>query len=87
MLCWYRRLLQLRKEIPAITQGHIISQQAQDETGLIRITRCLNGQQVTLVFCSKEISVELSDLAGRTDLLSGEVFDGNIHGITALVLQ
>jgi glycosidase len=87
MLCWYRRLLQLRKEIPAITQGQIISQLAQDETGLIRITRCLNSQQVTLVFCSKETSVELSDLAGRTDLLSGEVFDGNIHGITALVLQ
>ena len=87
MLSWYRRLLQLRKTLPAITEGQTVSQQALDEAGLIRITRHLKGQEITLVFCAKETTAQLPDLAGKTDLLSGKVFDGNIAGITALVLQ
>ena len=35
MLSWYRRLLRLRKEAPAITQGLILSQEAGDGSGLI----------------------------------------------------
>ena len=87
MLCWYRRLLKLRKEIPAITEGHILSQEAEDKSGFIRITRHLNGQTVTLLFCSKEAQVELPELAGKHDLLSGSTFDGHLRGITAMVLR
>jgi glycosidase len=87
MLSWYRRLLQLRKSIPALTQGHILSQQADDAAGLIRITRKLGDQEITLVFCAKDTAAELPDLAGRTDLLTEATFDGHIQGITALVLQ
>ena len=86
MLSWYRGLLQLRKEVPALTQGRILSQYADDDAGLIRITRQLDEQEITLVFCAKEGSVELADLAGKTDLLTGKAFDGHIQGITALVL-
>lgn len=87
MLRWYRRLLQLRKEIPAITEGRILCQEAYDDAGLIRITRSLDGQEVTLLFCSKDTAAELPELAGKTDLLSGNVFDGHLKGIAALVLQ
>ena len=86
-LSWYRRLLQLRKEMPVITQGRILSQSADDASGLIRITRHLDGQEITLVFCSKEGSVSLPELAGKTNLLTGQVFDGHLCDITALVLQ
>ncbi len=87
MLSWYRRLLQLRKAIPAITEGTTLHQEARDEDGLIRITKALDGREVTLLFCSKEGSVSLPDLAGKTDLLTGAPFTGTLTGITAMVLQ
>ena len=87
MLAWYRCLLQLRKSLPVLTQGSILSQEANDDAGLIRITRALDGQKITLVFCARECVVDLPDLAGKTDLLTGNIFDGNIRGVTALVLQ
>ena len=86
MLAWYRCLLQLRKSLPVLTQGSILSQEANDDAGLIRITRALDGQKITLVFCARECVVDLPDLAGKTDLLTGNSFDGQLRGITALVL-
>ena len=87
MLHWYRRLIQLRKEIPAITEGKIRSQKARDAEGLICITRVLNGQEVTVLFSSRDTAVDLPELAGKTDLLSGSVFSGHLECITAMVLQ
>ena len=86
-LLWYRRLIHLRKTIPALTQGAILSQQADNEAGFLRITREYCGHTVTLVFCSKETPLFLPDLAGKTDLLSDTTFDGHLQGPTALVLQ
>ena len=87
MLSWYRRLLKLRKELPVITQGRITAQEACDEKGLIRITRALDGAEVTLLLCAKEAVVQLPELAGKTDLLTNTRFDGTVRGITAMVLQ
>ena len=87
MLAWYKRLLRLRKEIPAITRGETAAEQTRDEEGLIRITKALDGQKVTLLFHAGEGTVELPELSGKTELLTGQVFDGKVAGITALVLQ
>ena len=87
MLCWYQKLLQLRREIPAITEGNILCQEACDDTGLIRLTRSLNGQEVTLLFCAKDTAIEQPELSGKRDLLSGQIFGGHLQGITAMVLQ
>lgn len=87
MLSWYRHLLKLRKECPVITNGHILAQEAEDACGLIRITRQLGEDKVTLVFCSKDASLSLPDLAGKTDLLTGKIFDGQLQGISAMALQ
>ena len=87
MLSWYRRLLKLRKELPVITQGRITAQEACDEEGLIRITRTLDGAEVTLLLCAKEAVVQLPELAGKTDLLTNTRFDGTVRGVTAMVLQ
>jgi len=86
MLDWYRRLIRLRKEVPAITQGRILSQEAKDDLGLIRITREYQGQEVTLLFCAKDAAVKLPKLAGKKDLLTGKSFDGCLQGIGAAVL-
>ncbi len=86
MLCWYRRLLQLRREQPAILRGDILSEEARDQDGLILITRRLNGQDITLLFHAGEGRVQLPELAGKRELLSGTSFDGTVNGITAMVL-
>ena len=87
MLQWYRRLLQLRRNTPAIIQGKTVFEQARDEEGLVIITKALEGQKVTLVFRGKEGETHLPELAGKTDLITGKTFDGNITGITAMVLR
>ena len=81
------KLLQLRKTVPAITEGKVISQMTRDDLGLICVTRQHQDQQVTLVFCSRDVTVTLPQLAGKQDLLTGEVFSGKFEGVTAMVLQ
>lgn len=87
MLRWYQNLLRLRREHPAITEGSIVSQEAIDEAGFIRITRKLDDQELTLLFCAKEQTIMLPALSGKIDLLTGKVFDGNFTGIGAMVLK
>lgn len=86
MLLWYRRLLQIRREYPVITEGCTLLQEAIDGAGLIRITKRLDNQEVTLLFCAKDTSVDLPELAGKTDLLTGKAFDGKMSGICTMVL-
>ena len=86
MLRWYRRLLKLRRELPALLEGQVIHQEAEDETGLIRITRRLEDQEVTLLFHAKEGPVHIPGLQGKRDLLSERIFDGTVEGFAALVL-
>ena len=86
MLCWYRRLLKLRREQPAILNGQVVSQEARDGDGLICINRRLNDQTITLLFHAKESSVQIPELAGKWDILNERVFDGAVNGIAAMVL-
>ena len=86
MLRWYRRLLRLRKEFPGILDGQIVREEAWDEEGLIRITRRLTGRDITLLFHAKEGNVQIPELAGKQELLSGTYFTGSVSGITAMVL-
>lgn len=86
MLRWYRRLLQLRREMPGLLEGLPISEEARDEDGLILLKRYCAGRDTTLVFHAREDSVQLPELAGRQDLLENRVFDGTVNGITAMVL-
>ena len=86
MLCWYRRLLKLRKELPAILGAETVSEEADDENGLIRITRRLDNQDITILFHAKEGDVQIPELAGKQDLLGQRVFEGTVQGMTAMVL-
>ena len=86
MLRHYRRLLQLRREMPILTHGQLTRQAADDALGLIRMERQLEGQTVTLLFRAGEGSICLPELAGRRDAITGEVFNGMIEGCRALVL-
>jgi glycosidase len=80
MLRWYKRLLQLRRDIPAITRGQTLSEMTVDECGAIIITRRLADEEITLIFCSKECELPLPRLCGKRDLITGNTFDGILRG-------
>lgn len=84
---YYRRLIALRKEYPALTGGSLVRQDAWDDLCLIRITREKDGRRITTLFHAAEGSVQLPELAGKTDLITGQVFDGTLTGFRALVLK
>ena len=86
MLRWYRRLLQLRREMPQLLWEKCATEEARDEEGLILRKFRIDGRDVTLLFHAKEGSVCIPELAGKLDLLENRVFDGTLSGIAALVL-
>ena len=87
MATWdhYRTLLRIRREYPAITEGRLVCQETRDDQALVRITREKDGQTVTVLFHAAEGSVELPELAGKTDLLTGTVFGGTVEGFAVMV--
>jgi len=86
-LRWYRALIRVRHEIPAIIEGEVIREEARDKDGLIIITRILDGQKVTMIFHCKDDTLYVPEFSGRTNLLTGSIFRGTIEGYTALVLR
>lgn len=89
MATWehYRALLKLRKAYPALTEGRILRQEAWDDLSLIRITRELDVTRLTVIFHAAQGSVQLPELAGKTDLITGKAFDGILTGFRALVMK
>ena len=83
----YQQLLRIRKEYPALTEGALVRQEAWDDLALVRITREKDGRQMTVIFHAAEGAVELPEFAGKTDLLTGDVFGGTITGFRALVFR
>ena len=81
----YRSLLRIRRDYPAVTGGKLLREDAWDDLSLVRITREKDGQKVTVIFHAADGAVQLPELAGRTDLITGTRFDGTLTGFRALV--
>lgn len=86
MFAWYKKLIQVRKGHPAITEGKIVDCMTDDVNELILLVKELAGEQVTLVFHNQMAEVKLEKLAGRRELLSEAVFDGVAGEYAVLVL-
>ena len=84
---YYQQLLRIRREHPALTEGALVRQDAWDDLALVRITRELDGKKMTVIFHAAENTVELPDLAGQQDLISGEIFSGSLSGFRAMVFR
>lgn len=82
----YQTLIRIRHQYPALTEGTLTEQSAEDEVGLITMERRLDGQVITLVFHVKKGTVNLPALAGRKNLLTGEIFSGILGDFEAAVL-
>lgn len=87
MLDYYRTLIRIRHEYAALTEGETVRQYADDETGLICTEKRLGDQRLTVLFHTKRGSVELPELGGRKNLVSGRGFSGRLGDYEAAVLE
>lgn len=83
---YYQTLIRIRHDHPALTEGTVVEQYADDDTGLIYIERTLNGQHVILVFHTREGSAGLQSLQGMKNLVGGSVFTGTLGDYETVVL-
>ena len=81
MLAYYRRLIQLRKDYPCLTDGDALSQSADDEKCLVSMDR----GELTLLFHGGEGEIDVN-LTG-TDLLTDLPFDGKLASYQAVLLK
>jgi len=86
MLAYYRTLIRIRHEYPALTEGELVGQYADDTAGLISMERLLGDRRLTILFHTKRGSVELPGLAGRKNLVDGRDFSGRLGDYEAAVL-
>lgn len=83
---YYQTLIRIRHDHPALTEGTVVEQYADDDTGLIYIERTLNGQHIILVFHTREGSAGLQSLQGMKNLVGGSVFTGTLGDYETVVL-
>lgn len=82
LLAYYRRLIELRKAYPCLTDGDAEEILADDDMGLVTIRR--GG--VTVLFHAKPGKVALPQYAGCQEAITGQPFDGILRGVRAAVL-
>ena len=76
MFEYYQTLLRIRRGYPALTEGELLRQYADNESGLIRMERQLGDVRMTALFHTKKGNVELEKWAGRQELVRGTCFSG-----------
>ena len=87
MFEWYKALIRLRKTRPAIVSGRLLAQQADDQTGLLRILQETGESNAELLFLGKDAPLSLPEYAGKTDLITGQIFGGVMEPFSALIFD
>ena len=59
MFAWYRKLIQMRKEHPTITEGKVIVCECDDEKRMITLIRELANEKVTISFDLQQYTVDV----------------------------
>ena len=83
MLAHYRRLIQLRKSYPCLTEGVADQILTKDDDALV----CIRRGELTLLFHGGEGSLSLPAYSGRMDLLRQCEFDGTLGDFAVAVLK
>lgn len=88
MYQWYRKLIQIRKAHPVITEGRIAAKWSLDEEGVVVIRKQYGKEQITMIFHNGAVptALETASLIGVKDLLSGAPFVGTIGSYEVLLL-
>lgn len=87
MLHYYKNLIRIRHGYPVLTEGRLVKQYTDDSTGIIYMERCLNGQRMIVVFHAQGGNVELPELKGRRNLVTGQGFSGILGNYETAVLE
>ncbi|MDE7284016.1 MAG: glycoside hydrolase family 13 protein [Lachnospiraceae bacterium] len=83
---YYQTLIRIRHEHAVLTSGDIVKQYEDDTEGLIYMERHLGNQHIAVIFHMQQGKVELPDLEGRRNLVSGQSFSGCLGDYEAAVL-
>ncbi len=89
---WYRKLIQIRKEYPVLTEGRNVDVFCDDAHGVFAITKELNGSQMILLVHAKagEVSAAevsaLNEMAGLQNLVTNDDFSGKLSAFELAVL-
>lgn len=86
LFCYYQTLIRIRHEYPVLTQGAVVEQYADDETGLIYMERTMKGQRIILVFHTRDGSAGIKALKGMKNLVDGGAFSGQLEDYETAVL-
>lgn len=84
---WYKGLIKVRKAYPQLTEGELVSCDADDEKGLITMVKRLDGKEVTVVFCGKSKGANLPQYSGKQELITEKSFEGTLEGYGAAVFS
>ena len=90
---WYRKLIQLRKECLALTEGRSTEVFCDDEKGILAIKKEKEQETIVLLVHAKagEVGIEeisyLSKLVGYKNLLNEETFSGKLSAFALAVLK
>ena len=86
IFCYYQTLIRIRHEYTVLTAGDIVKQYEDDTEGLIFMERHLGNQNIAVIFHMQQGKVELPDLEGRRNLVSGQSFSGCLGDYEVAVL-
>lgn len=89
---WYRKLIQIRKNYIALTEGRTTKVFCDDAHGVFAITKELNAQQIVLLAHAKDGEVDgaqipqLVDFVGMENVIKQETFSGILSTFELAVL-
>ena len=86
MYAWYQKLIEIRKKYSCICEGETDYFNADDENGILELTRENCDGCVTMIFnCSKK-EIVLEKYKGMKNLISDATFEGKVEAFGAAVL-
>lgn len=89
---WYRKLIQIRKRYPVLTEGRTKDVFCDDEKGIFVITKEKDGQEMILVAHAKEGLVCISEektlhpLNNMHNLITEDIFSGKLSDFELAIL-
>lgn len=83
---YYQTLIRIRHEYTVLTEGDIVKQYEDDTEGILYMERQSGAQRMVVVFHMRKGKVELPELEGRRNLVSGQSFSGSLGDYEAAVL-
>ena len=84
---WYKKLISIRKEYPAITLGETVNTYTDDENGIIALTQKYGDEEITLIYHGRNGKVNLPEFSGKINLMNGKIFNGEVKAYDAIVLK